>query len=68
MSPGKGAFMKSKDQALELATAMVAIGKVSGKPVRALLTAMNQPLGRAAGHTTEVIESIECLKGRVRPT
>lgn len=61
---GKGAFMKSKDQALELATAMVAIGKVSGKPVRALLTAMNQPLGRAAGHTTEVIESIECLKGR----
>lgn len=60
---GKGAFMKSKDQALELATAMVAIGKVSGKPVRALLTAMNQPLGRAAGHTTEAIESIECLKG-----
>ena len=61
---GKGAFMKSKDHALELAQAMVAIGKVSGKPVRALLTAMNQPLGRAAGHTTEVIESIECLKGR----
>ncbi len=60
---GKGAFMKSKDRALELAKAMVAIGKVSGKPVRALLTAMNQPLGRAAGHTTEVIESIECLKG-----
>jgi pyrimidine-nucleoside phosphorylase len=64
---GKGAFMKSKDHALELATAMVAIGKVSGKPVRALLTAMNQPLGRAAGHTTEVIESIECLKGRESP-
>ncbi|MHB1091177.1 MAG: thymidine phosphorylase [Ilumatobacteraceae bacterium] len=61
---GKGAFMKSKEHALELATTMVAIGKVSGKPVRALLTAMNQPLGRAAGHTTEVIESIECLKGR----
>jgi pyrimidine-nucleoside phosphorylase len=61
---GRGAFMKSKEQALELARAMVAIGKVSGKPVRALLTAMNQPLGRAAGHTTEVIESIECLKGR----
>lgn len=61
---GRGAFMKSKEQALELARAMVAIGKVSGKPVRALLTAMNQPLGRAVGHTTEVIESIECLKGR----
>ena len=38
--------------------------QAGGKPVRALLTAMNQPLGRAAGHTTEVIESIECLKGR----
>ena len=59
---GRGAFMKSKEHALELARAMVAIGRVSGKPVRALLTAMNQPLGRAAGHTTEVIESIECLK------
>ncbi len=61
---GKGAFMKKKDDALTLARAMVAVGKAGGKPVRALLTAMNQPLGRAAGHTTEVIESIECLKGR----
>ena len=61
---GRGAFMKTKARARELAEAMVAIGQVSGKPVRALLTAMDQPLGRAAGHTTEVIESIECLKGR----
>jgi pyrimidine-nucleoside phosphorylase len=61
---GKGAFMKTKERAIELARAMVAIGAVSGKPVRALLTSMSQPLGRAAGHTTEVIESIECLKGR----
>ncbi|NBR08330.1 MAG: thymidine phosphorylase [Opitutaceae bacterium] len=44
--------------------AMVAVGRAGGKPVWAQLTAMNQPLGRAAGHTTEVIESIECLKGR----
>lgn len=61
---GQGAFMKTKAQALELARAMVAIGKVSGKPVRALLTGMNQPLGRSVGHTTEVIEAIESLKGR----
>ncbi len=61
---GKGAFMKKKDDALTLARAMVETGRAAGKPVRALLTAMNQPLGRAAGHTTEVIESIECLKGR----
>ena len=61
---GRGAFMKTKARARELAEAMVAIGRVAHKPVRALLTAMDQPLGRAVGHTTEVIESIECLKGR----
>jgi pyrimidine-nucleoside phosphorylase len=61
---GKGAFMKSKEQALTLARAMVEVGRAADKPVWAQLTAMNQPLGRAAGHTTEVIESIECLKGR----
>jgi len=61
---GEGAFMKTRERALELARAMVEIGRVSQKPVRALLTSMHQPLGRAAGHTTEVIESIECLKGR----
>jgi pyrimidine-nucleoside phosphorylase len=60
---GKGAFMKKKDDALTLARAMVDVGKAAKKPVWAQLTAMNQPLGRAAGHTTEVIESIECLKG-----
>jgi pyrimidine-nucleoside phosphorylase len=61
---GKGAFMKTKEAALELARAMVETGRAAGKPVRAQLTAMNQPLGCAAGHSTEVIESIECLKGR----
>ncbi len=61
---GKGAFMKRKEDALTLARAMVAVGRAGGKPVWAQLTAMNQPLGRAAGHTTEVLESIECLKGR----
>ena len=61
---GRGAFMKKKEDALTLARAMVDVGKAAGKPVWAQLTAMNQPLGRAAGHTTEVIESIECLKGR----
>jgi pyrimidine-nucleoside phosphorylase len=61
---GRGAFIKPKEKALELARALVAIGQAAGKPVRAVLTAMDQPLGRTVGHTTEVIEAIECLKGR----
>jgi pyrimidine-nucleoside phosphorylase len=61
---GRGAFMKRKEDALALAHAMVAVGRAAGKPVVAQLTAMDEPLGRCAGHTTEVIESIECLRGR----
>ena len=61
---GRGAFMKRKEDALALARAMVAVGRAAGKPVVAQLTAMDEPLGRCAGHTTEVIESIECLRGR----
>lgn len=61
---GRGAFMKTLPRARELAAAMVAIGRATGKPVRALLTAMEEPLGATAGNAVEVIESIECLKGR----
>jgi pyrimidine-nucleoside phosphorylase len=61
---GSGAFMKTLDRARELARVLVETGKASGKRVRALLTPMEQPLGRAVGNAVEVVESIECLKGR----
>ncbi len=61
---GRGAFMKEKSRAKELAAAMVAIGRAMEKPTRALLTSMDQPLGRTVGDAVEVIESIEALKGR----
>jgi pyrimidine-nucleoside phosphorylase len=61
---GRGAFMKEKVQAQKLAGAMVATAKRMGKSVRALLTNMDQPLGRSVGNGLEVYESIECLKGR----
>ena len=61
---GRGAFMKDKARALELAEAMVSAARAMGKPTRAILTAMEQPLGRAIGNSLEVIESIHCLNGR----
>jgi pyrimidine-nucleoside phosphorylase len=61
---GGGAFMKERADARRLAEALVTVAKAMGKPARAILTAMEQPLGRAVGNALEVAESIECLKGR----
>lgn len=60
---GRGAFMKEKTKARELAETLVSVATAMGKPTRAVMTAMDQPLGRAVGNALEVIESIECLRG-----
>jgi pyrimidine-nucleoside phosphorylase len=60
---GRGAFMKTKATARELAEALVRVGEAGGKNVRAVLTAMEQPLGRTVGNALEVAESIACLRG-----
>jgi pyrimidine-nucleoside phosphorylase len=60
---GKGAFMKTVADAQELATTMVGLGKAYGTPVTAILTDMDQPLGRAVGNANEMVESIEVLRG-----
>ena len=61
---GSGAFMKKEEDAISLAQVMVETGKSMGKKVVALITGMDEPLGRMAGHSNEVIESIEVLRGR----
>ena len=61
---GSGAFMKKEEDAVQLAEVMVETGKRMGKKVVALITDMNEPLGRMAGHSNEVIESIDVLSGR----
>jgi pyrimidine-nucleoside phosphorylase/thymidine phosphorylase len=61
---GDGAFLRSREDARALAQTMLAIGKGMGKNVAALLTDMEQPLGRAVGNALEVAECIETLKGR----
>jgi pyrimidine-nucleoside phosphorylase len=60
---GYGAFMKNLDEARLLSRLMVAIGKLSGRKVVALLSDMNQPLGNAVGNALEVKEAIDTLKG-----
>lgn len=60
---GNGAFMKDEAQAAALAESMRAIGMRMGKRMVALLTGMDQPLGRAAGNAIEVAESIATLRG-----
>jgi pyrimidine-nucleoside phosphorylase len=60
---GGGAFMERLDDSRALAEAMCAIGACLGKQMVALITRMDQPLGRAVGNAVEVAECIECLKG-----
>ena len=60
---GSGAFMKTLDDAINLAEEMVAIGENAGKSTVALITEMDIPLGHNIGNSLEVIEAVETLKG-----
>ncbi|HTG87384.1 MAG TPA: thymidine phosphorylase [Pyrinomonadaceae bacterium] len=60
---GNGAFMREESRATDLAHALVSTGNSCGIKTRALLTDMNQPLGRAVGNSLEVQECIDILRG-----
>lgn len=61
---GSGAFMRDPKSARALGMSLIQTSKRFKKKAVALITDMNQPLGNAVGHTNEIIESIETLKGR----
>jgi pyrimidine-nucleoside phosphorylase len=61
---GRGAFMKERAAAAELAHSMVRVGRAMNKKMCAVLTAMDQPLGRTAGNALEIVETCEALQGR----
>jgi pyrimidine-nucleoside phosphorylase len=61
---GRGAFMKTLDEAKALAQIMVDIGKGLGRRVSAVISDMNQPLGRAVGNALETIEAVDTLRGK----
>ena len=60
---GRGAFMKTHEEASQLAQMLGRVGNGAGVLTRCVLTDMNQPLGRAVGNGLEVQEAIDCLKG-----
>ena len=59
---GSGAFMKTREQAKELAESLVSVGEQMQLPSCALLSDMNQPLGTMIGHAVEVEEAVDSLK------
>lgn len=63
---GEGAFMKTVDEARELAQTMVELGKAVGRKTVAVITDMSQPLGKAIGNRLEILEAIEILQGKGR--
>ena len=62
---GSGAFMKNKEDAIELSNMMKDIGDLADRETVCVLTNMDEPVGYAVGNTLEIIETVECLKGNI---
>jgi thymidine phosphorylase len=65
---GSGAFADSRDMARELADSIIAVGGELGLPITALITHMSQVLGRTAGNSLEMLETVQYLRGDFKNT
>ena len=63
---GSGAFMKTPEQAAELARGLTRVGRLAGRKVAAVITDMDEPLGNAVGNAVEVKEAISVLRGETK--
>ena len=63
---GEGAFMKTIEEARELARTMVDLGNAVGRKTIAVLTDMSQPLGTSIGNRLEILEALDILQGKGR--
>ena len=61
---GSGAIMRTREDSITLAETMVKVGELAGKPIVAVVTGMDQPLGTHVGNALEVKEAIDILSGR----
>jgi pyrimidine-nucleoside phosphorylase len=64
---GSGAFMKTMEEARALAESLVKTARLLGKKSMAVITAMDEPLGRTVGNLAEVRETVSCLQGDIPP-
>ena len=64
---GRGAFMRERAQAEELALLLAGVGREFGLPTVGIITDMDDPLGLAIGNWLEVVEVVDCLQGRETP-
>lgn len=64
---GRGAFMKTREDALELARSLVGGAKAAGRKAAALITSMDEPLGAMTGNANEVGEALDVLCGKISP-
>lgn len=62
---GSGAFMQTKEDAIQISKIMKDIGDLANRETVCVLTNMDEPVGKAVGNTLEILETIECLKGNI---